>query len=130
MLEKTPESPLDSKEIKLVNLKGDQPWILTGKTDAEAPAFLSSNVNRQFIGKVPDAGKDWGQKEKGASEDEMAGQHHQCNEYEIQTRLGDWTAKTINSLSIRLTGQHVSGILLILNILESFLINLFILIGG
>ena len=58
MLEKTPESPLDSsKEIKPVNLKGDQPWILTGKTDAEAPVFLSSNVNRQFIGESLMLGK-------------------------------------------------------------------------
>ena len=58
VLEKTPESPLDCKEIKPVNLKGDQPWIFTGRTDAEAPVFWSSNVNRQLIGKVPDAGKD------------------------------------------------------------------------
>ena len=58
VLEKTLESPLDCKEIKPVNLKGDQPWIFTGRTDAEAPVFWSSNVNRQLIGKVPDAGKD------------------------------------------------------------------------
>ena len=78
VLEKTPESPLDSKEIKLINLKGDQPCIFTGRTgaDAEAPIFWSSDVNRQLIGKVPDAGKDQGQKEKRASEDEMAGRHH------------------------------------------------------
>ena len=59
-LEKTPESPLDSKEIKLVNLKGDQPWILTGMTDAEAeaPVFWSPDENSQLVGKVPDAGKD------------------------------------------------------------------------
>ena len=78
VLEKTPESPLDNKKIKPVNLKGDQPWIFTGRTDteAEAPVFWSSDVNRQLIGKLPDAGKDWGQKEKKASEDEMAGWHH------------------------------------------------------
>ena len=78
VLEKTPESPLDSKEIKPVSLKGDQPWIFTGRTDAEAeaPVFWSSDVNRQLIEKVPDAGKDRGQKEKRASEDEMAGWHH------------------------------------------------------
>ena len=58
VLEKTLESTLDCKEIKPVNLKGDQPWIFTGRTDAEAPVFWSSNVNRQLIGKVPDAGKD------------------------------------------------------------------------
>ena len=72
-LEKSPESPLDSKEIKPVNLKGDQPWTFTGRTDAEAPAFWSSDAHRQLIGKVPDAGKDQGQKEKRVSEDQMAG---------------------------------------------------------
>ena len=110
--EKTPESPLDSKEIKPVNLKGDQPWVFTGRTEAEAPVFWLSDENRGFIGKVPDAGKDWGQK-KRASEDEIAGWHHQHNRYELgklwemvrdreawyaavhrvakcQTWLGDW----------------------------------------
>ena len=57
-------SPLDSKEIKLVNFKGDQPWIFTGRTDAEAeaPVFWSCDANWQLIGKDPDAWKDWGQK--------------------------------------------------------------------
>ena len=84
VLEKTPQSPLDSKEIKPVNLKGNQPWILIGRTDAEAEAqvFWSSDANRWLIEKVPDAGKDWGQKEKRASEDEMAGRHHWCNGHE------------------------------------------------
>ena len=70
----TTKSPLDSKEIKPVNLKGDQPCIITGRTDAEAkaPVFWSSDANRQLIGKLPGAGKDWGQKEKRASEDTMA----------------------------------------------------------
>ena len=74
VLEKTLESPLDSKEIKLVNPKENQFWIFIGRTDAEAetPVFWSSDVNSWLIGKVPDAGKDWGQ-EKSASEDEMAG---------------------------------------------------------
>ena len=76
VLEKNPESPLDSKAIKPVNLKENQPWIFTGRTDgeaeAEAPVFWSSDANRQFIGKVRDAGKDRGQ-EKRASEYEMAG---------------------------------------------------------
>ena len=90
VLEKTPESPLNSKEINLVNLKGIQPWILVGRTDAEVetPAFWSSNVNSWLIVKVPDAGKDWGQKEKRASEDEMAGWHHQCNGYKLEQTLG------------------------------------------
>ena len=72
VLEKIPESPLDSKEIKTVNLKGDQPWIFTGKTYAEALVFWSSDANRWLIGKVPDAGEDQVQKEKTASEDETA----------------------------------------------------------
>ena len=90
-LEKTPASPLDSKEIKPVNLKGDQHWIFTGRTDAEAeaPVFWSSDVNRWLIGKVPDAGKDQGQEEKRASEDEMAGRHHQYNEHDIGQTPGD-----------------------------------------
>ena len=75
VLEKTPESPLDCKGIKPVNLKGDKPWIVTGQTDAEAPVFWSSDANSQLTGKVSGAGKDWGQKEKSTSEDEMAGQH-------------------------------------------------------
>ena len=91
VLEKTPESPLVSKEIRPVNLKGDQPWIFTGRTDseAEAPVFWSSDVNRRFIEKVPDIGKDQWQKEKGVSEDEMAGWHHWCNEHELQQILED-----------------------------------------
>ena len=89
MLEKTPESPLDSKEIQPVNLKGDQPWIFTGRIDAEASVFWSYDANRWLMGKVPDAGKDWGQKERRASEDEMAGRHHWCNEHELGQTLGD-----------------------------------------
>ena len=90
VLEKTSESPFDSKEIKPVNLKGHQSWIFIGRTDpeAEAPVFGSSDVNRWLIGKVPDTGKDWGQK-KRASEDEMAGWHHRCNETELGQTLGD-----------------------------------------
>ena len=88
---KTLESPFDSKKIKPINLKGDQPWIFTGRTDpeAEAPVFWSSYVNRWHIGKVPDAGKEWGQKEKRVSEDEMAGWFHQCNEHELGQTPGD-----------------------------------------
>ena len=91
VLEKTPKIPLDSKEIKIVNLKGNQSWIITGRTDAEAeaPVFWSSDVNRQLIGKVPDVGKDRGQEEKKASVDEMAGWHHQCNEHELGRTPGD-----------------------------------------
>ena len=80
VLEKSPKNPLDSKDIKSVNLKGDQPWIFTGRTDteAEAPILWPANAKGWFIGKDPNAGKDWGQKEKRASEDEMSG----YNKYE------------------------------------------------
>ena len=72
MLEKTLGSPLDCK-IKPVNPKGNQPWILIGRTDAEAeaPILWSPDIKSQLIWKDPDAGKDWRQKEKGAAEDEM-----------------------------------------------------------
>ena len=91
VLEKTLESTLDSKEIKPVNLKGNQPWILVGRTDAEAETlvFWSSDVNSWLLGKVPDAGKDWRQKEQRASEDEMAGWHHWCNGHELGQTSGD-----------------------------------------
>ena len=85
------KSPLDSKEIKPVNPKGNRPWIFIGITDAEveAPVFWSSDENSQFTGKVPDAGKDWGQKEKRMSKDERAGWHHQCKWHELGQTLGD-----------------------------------------
>jgi len=72
-LGKTPENPLDSKEIKPVNPKGNQPWIFIGRTDAEAetPILWPPDVKSQFIGKHPDAGKDCGQEKKGMTEDEM-----------------------------------------------------------
>ena len=68
------ESPLDSKEIKLVNPKGNQSWIFIGKTDAvaETPLLWPPDANSQLIRRDPDAGKDWRQ-EKGLTEDEMAG---------------------------------------------------------
>ena len=75
VLDKTLESPLDTKEIKSVNPKGTQPWILIGTTDAdaeaEAPVLWPPDVKNWLIGKDPDAGKDWRQKEKRAAEDEM-----------------------------------------------------------
>ena len=73
VLEKTLESPLDCKEIKPVNHKGNQPWIFIGRTDAEAeaPILWPPAVKSRLIGKDPDAGKDLWQKEKGVTEDEM-----------------------------------------------------------
>ena len=80
------QSPLDCREIKLVNPKGNQPWIFTGRTDteAEAPIFQPPDAKSQLTGKDPDAGKDWRQKEKGAAEDEMAGWHHWLNAHEFE----------------------------------------------
>ena len=77
MLEKTPESPLDSKEIKPVNPKRNQPWILIRRTDAEAetPVLWPPDAKSCLIGKDPDAGRDWGQEEKGTTENEMTGWH-------------------------------------------------------
>ena len=73
VLEKTLESPLNCKEIKLVNPKGNQPWIFIGKTAAEAkaPILWPPDMKSRLIGKDPEAGKDWRQKEKGAAENEM-----------------------------------------------------------
>ena len=73
MLEKTLESPLDHKEIKWANAKGNQPWIFTGRTvaEAEAPILWPPDSKSRVIGKDPDAGKDWRQEEKGTTEGEM-----------------------------------------------------------
>jgi len=76
------ESPLDSKEIKPVNPKENQRWILIGRTDAEAPLLWSPDAKSRHGGKDPDAEKDWGQK-KGATESEMVGWHHQFNGHEL-----------------------------------------------
>ena len=85
MLEKTPESPLDYKEIQPVHPKGDQSWVFIGRTDAETktPIFWPPHVKSWLIGKDPDAGRDWGQ-EKGTTEDEMAGWHHQRDAHEFE----------------------------------------------
>ena len=81
MLEKTFESPLDYKEINSIHPKGDQSWMFIGRTDAEAeaPILWSPDAKNWLIWKDPDAGKDWGQEEKGMTEDEMAGWHHRLN---------------------------------------------------
>ena len=71
LLEKTHESPLDNEEVKPVNPKGNQPWLITGRTDGKAPVLWPPDVKRQLIGKDPDSGKDWGQEEKGAAKDDM-----------------------------------------------------------
>ena len=76
VLEKTLESPLDSKEIKPVNPKRNQPWIFIGRTDAEALILWPPDEKSRLIGKDPDAGKGWRQEKKGATDDEMVGWHH------------------------------------------------------
>ena len=86
VLEKTLESPLDSKEIQRVQPKGDQSWVFIGRTDAEAetPILQPSDVKNWLIWEDPDAGKDWRQEEKGTTEDEMVEWHHQLNGHEFE----------------------------------------------
>ena len=109
VLEKTLESPLDSKEIKPVNAKGNQHWTLIWRTDAEAeaPIFWLPNMNSQLFGKDPDAGKNWRQ-EKRMTEEEMVGWHHWFNGHKLGQTLGDgegqvslaccspWSCKELN----------------------------------
>ena len=91
MLEKTFESPLDCKEIKPINPKGNQPWIFIGRIDAEAeaPILLQPDVKTWLIGKDPNTGKDWRQEEKGTTENEKVGWHHRLNGYEFEQTSGD-----------------------------------------
>ena len=90
ILEKILESSLDCKEIQPFHPKGDQSWIFIGRTDAEAetPVLWSLDVKNWLIGKDSDAGKNWGQEEKGMTEDEMVGWHHQLNRHEFEQVLG------------------------------------------
>ena len=85
VLEKTLESPLDCKEIQSFHPKGDQSWVFIGRTDVEAetPILWPPDMKRWLIWKDPDAGKHWGQEEKGMIEDEMVGWHHQLNGHEF-----------------------------------------------
>ena len=88
VLEKTLESPLDCKEIQPVHSKGNQPWDFFGRNDAnaETPVLFPPHAKSWLIGKDSDAGRDWGQEEKGTSEDEMAGWHHW-----LYGRESEWT---------------------------------------
>ena len=90
VLEKTLESPVDYKEIQPVHPKGDQSWVFFGRTDAEAetPILCLPDGKRWVIGKDLDAGRDWGQEEKGTTEDEMAGQHHLLDGHEFEWTPG------------------------------------------
>ena len=91
VLEKTLESPLDCKESQPVHPKGNQSWIFIRRTDAEAetPVLWLPDAKSRLIRKDPDTGKDWGQEEKGAIEDEMVGWHHQLHGCESEQTLGD-----------------------------------------
>ena len=89
VLDKTLKSPLDSKEIKPVNHKGNQPWKFIGKTDDEAPILWPSDSKWRLTGKDPDAGTDWGKEEKVVKEDEMIGWHHWLRGLELEQTLGD-----------------------------------------
>ena len=93
VLEKTLESPLNCNKIQPVHPKRDQSWVFIGRTDAEAetPILWPPDAKSWLIGKDPDAGRDWGQEEKGTTEDEMAGWHHWLNgrEFEWTPGVGD-----------------------------------------
>ena len=121
VLEKTLENPLDCKEIQPVYLKADQSWVFIGRTDveAEAPILWPPDTKSQLIRKDPDAGKDWRQEEKGMTEDEMVGWHHQPWHQETvmdreawwaavhgvaksQTGLNDWTTTTTTAAAANL----------------------------
>ena len=93
VLEKTLESPMDCKEIQPVHPKGDQSWVFIGRTDveAESPVLWPPHAKSWLTGKDPDVGRDWGQEEKGMTEDEMAGWHHWLNAHGCgyTPRVGD-----------------------------------------
>ena len=89
VLEKTLESPLNSKESKPADPKGNQPWIFIGKTVAEAPILWPSDVKSQLIGESLDSGKDWDQEEKWVAEEEMVGWHRRLNGHEFEQTLED-----------------------------------------
>ena len=90
-MEKTLESPMDRKEIQPVHSKGDQSWVFFGRNDAKAktPVFWPPHVKSWLIGKATDAGRDWGQEEKGMTEDEMAGWHHRLDGHGFEWTQGD-----------------------------------------
>ena len=90
VLEKTLERPLDCKEIQPVHPQGDQSWVFIGRTDAEAetPILWPPDAKSWLIGKDLDAGRDWGQEEKGMTEDETAGWHHRLNGHELEWTPG------------------------------------------
>ena len=95
VLEKTLESPMDWREIKPVNPKGNQCWIFIGRTDAETPTLWPPDSKNQLIRKNFDAGKEWRQEEKGMTEDEMVGWQHWLTGYKIKQAPGDGEGQRI-----------------------------------
>ena len=151
VLEKTLQSPLDSKEIKPVNPKGNQPWIFIGRIDAEAevPILCPPNATSWLTGKDPDAREDWGQEEKGVTEDGMAGWYHWLNGHELsklweivmdreawcvavhgvtknQTQLSNWTTTAIECNGGRGVLRTIVTLSpsVILSLLEKFITSL------
>ena len=150
VLEKTLESPLDCKEIKPVYPKGNQSWIFLGRTDAEAETLMlwPPDAKNWLTGKDPDARKDWRQEERGTTEDEMVGWHHQLDGHEFEQSPGvadgqgsleccspwgrkesdmtEWTELTQGNLRIQYNiCQVTSGMLcFILKYLSVFLLHL------
>ena len=105
MLEKTLENLLDCKDVQPVHPKGSQCWIFIGRIDADAETTVLwlPDAKNWLIGKDPDAEKDWRQKEKGTTEDEMIGWHHQLNEHEFEQTpgVGDGQAGLMGSQRVR-----------------------------
>ena len=144
------ESLLNSKEMKPVNPKGNQPWIFIGRTDAEAetPILWPPDVKSWLTGKDCDAGKDWKQDEKGMTEDKMIGWHDRLNGHEFEQALGDgegqgrlvccspWghkesdTTERLNNNKICHEVMGSDAIILVFLTMRVFLINLLIFIGG
>ena len=99
------QSPLDSKEIKSVNPTGNLPWIFIGRTDAEAPILWPPDAKSRLIGKDPGAGKDWGQEEKGVTEDEVVGWHHQLNGHKFEQN--SWSLLKLMPIELVMPSNHL-----------------------